>query len=299
MGFETRTDLTPQEREIVALGASVGCGCRSCVSYHVDAGRKAGLSSNQLAEIVLLAHRVAIVAGDRIARQGLSLIQAADGGQATQPVSQRAAALAALGSAIAANSMPDIEEHLAGASREGLSSVQLAHAVSVAQDVQGNAASIHARKTARMVELAATDHSSNGEALGAVLSAGVSSGASDAVTPLDDASASQRNLATDTPSVPDESGEDCGCGKDPASEPDRGPSEDAAVRPSPDESHAVDGRGGIWGSMLAMMGSDSRALLSCCPRPTEHDGAGAPTTSAEAGCGCASDSASRETSHPR
>ncbi len=40
--------LSKEQWELVAVGASVGAGCHPCVSYHVKAGAKAGLSGDRL-----------------------------------------------------------------------------------------------------------------------------------------------------------------------------------------------------------------------------------------------------------
>ena len=35
--------LTPADRELVGIGASIGAGCHPCLEYHLDAGSSAGL----------------------------------------------------------------------------------------------------------------------------------------------------------------------------------------------------------------------------------------------------------------
>ena len=41
----TKQNLSPEQTELVALGASVGASCHPCVSHHLDAGARAGLDS--------------------------------------------------------------------------------------------------------------------------------------------------------------------------------------------------------------------------------------------------------------
>ena len=64
----------------------------------------------------------------------------------------RDATLAALGAAAAANSMPNIERYLSEAAELGVSHDELVEAVSVAHEVQANAARIHARRSDKLLE---------------------------------------------------------------------------------------------------------------------------------------------------
>jgi AhpD family alkylhydroperoxidase len=40
--------LSPEQKELVAVGASVGAGRQPCVSHHLKAGAEAGLDAEQL-----------------------------------------------------------------------------------------------------------------------------------------------------------------------------------------------------------------------------------------------------------
>jgi len=80
-------------------------------------------------------------------RQLTALVSAAGAGGTV-----RDATLAALGAAIAANSMPNIERYLTEAAELGVSHHELAEAVHLAHEVQGNAARIHARLTAKLLD---------------------------------------------------------------------------------------------------------------------------------------------------
>src|SRR6266511_5659990 len=64
--------LSEEQRELVAVGASVGAGCHPCVSYHVKAGAKAGLSGDRLLAAVTSAERVAAEAAERMAAHARS-----------------------------------------------------------------------------------------------------------------------------------------------------------------------------------------------------------------------------------
>jgi 4-carboxymuconolactone decarboxylase len=50
--------LSPAERELVAIGASVASNCIPCVTYHIAKAKKLGLSEAQVTEAVTLADKV-------------------------------------------------------------------------------------------------------------------------------------------------------------------------------------------------------------------------------------------------
>src|SRR5512133_3262648 len=93
--------LSTEQKELVAVGASFGAGCQPCVSHHLKAGAKAGLDGERLLAAVTSAERVtaeAVVAMGDHARGKL-------GPDATAPalLSQLEQALASLGAALGAN----------------------------------------------------------------------------------------------------------------------------------------------------------------------------------------------------
>ncbi|MDO8988035.1 MAG: carboxymuconolactone decarboxylase family protein [Sideroxyarcus sp.] len=69
--------LSPVERELVAIGASVASNCIPCVTYHMAKAKKLGLSDAQIMEAIELADKVRQVP----ARAVLEAVQrgAADG----------------------------------------------------------------------------------------------------------------------------------------------------------------------------------------------------------------------------
>ena len=73
--------LNSTERELVALGAALGCNCVPCIEYHIPEARKAGLSDSQINEAILLADKVRQVPARRV----LSAAQSAPDGKARQP----------------------------------------------------------------------------------------------------------------------------------------------------------------------------------------------------------------------
>lgn len=148
---ESKGGLSSQAREFVAVGASVGAGCHPCVTHHLKAGAGAGLSAQALLAAITAAERVSADAPARMAQHARrQLLARAGNAEANGTV--REATLAALGAAVAANSMPNINRYLTEAAELGVSRDELADAVNAAHEVQQNAARIHARLTGKLLD---------------------------------------------------------------------------------------------------------------------------------------------------
>jgi 4-carboxymuconolactone decarboxylase len=50
--------LTPQKRELAAIGASLASNCIPCIKYHIRRGREAGLTDEEIAEAIEVADTV-------------------------------------------------------------------------------------------------------------------------------------------------------------------------------------------------------------------------------------------------
>jgi AhpD family alkylhydroperoxidase len=141
--------LEPTEKELAAIGASVGAGCRPCIEHHVAAARQAGISEPELAEAVATAFTVRSQATELFARRVRVLL----GGTAPAlevPVGDgsQAAELVALGVDVGANSHALLRRHLAGALAAGLTESQVTAAVRMAELVQRHAAEMTADEAA-------------------------------------------------------------------------------------------------------------------------------------------------------
>jgi AhpD family alkylhydroperoxidase len=148
-----KQELSSEQKELVAVGASVGAGCQPCVSHHLKAGAKAGLDEEQLLAAVTSAERVtaeAVVAMGDHARAKL-------GPSVTVPamLSRLDEALASFGAALGANDVTNIERQLRAAAELGASRPQLQQAIETAQTVQEKAARIHLREAERMLDAVA------------------------------------------------------------------------------------------------------------------------------------------------
>lgn len=60
--------LEPREEELVAVGASIGALCRTCIDQPVPAGRKAGLTQAEVARAVQVAEARQRIAQDLLCR---------------------------------------------------------------------------------------------------------------------------------------------------------------------------------------------------------------------------------------
>ncbi len=143
---ERKGGLSPQAREFVAVGASIGAGCHPCVTHHLKAGAEAGLGAQELEAAITAAERVIADSSARMAQHARRQLPA-PAGSAGADGPAVAVALAALGAAVAANSMPNIERYLTEAAQLDVSGGELTDAVNVAHEVQRNAARIHAQRT--------------------------------------------------------------------------------------------------------------------------------------------------------
>lgn len=163
-------NLSAEQTELVAVGASVGAGCQPCLSHHLQTGANAGLGGEQLLAAVASGERIsaeaAVATGDH-ARATL-------GASVSSPalLSRLDEALASLGAALGANDKTNIERQLRAAADLGASRSQLQQAIDTAHNVQENAARIHLREAERLLDAiapataAAQTDAKNGEGCG-------------------------------------------------------------------------------------------------------------------------------------
>lgn len=142
--------LSLEQKELVAVGASVGAGCHPCVDHHLKAGAKAGLDGERLLAAVTSAERVAaeaaVLMSDHVrAKLDPTVAEAA-------LLSRLEEALTSLGAALGANDATNIERQLRTALDLGATRPQLEQAIETAHTVQENAARIHLREAKRLLD---------------------------------------------------------------------------------------------------------------------------------------------------
>jgi AhpD family alkylhydroperoxidase len=146
--------LSSGQRELVAVGASIGAGCHPCVDHHLKAGAEAGLDGDRLLAAVTSAERVkaeaAVRIGDHVReRLGPSLAAPA----MLSPLEEALVSLGALG----ANDLTGIKRHFRlAAELGGVSRRQLQQAIEGAHTVQENALRIHRREAEHLLEALVT-----------------------------------------------------------------------------------------------------------------------------------------------
>ena len=146
--------LEQRDKELAAIGASIGANCRPCVEHHVPAGREAGLSDEELTEAVDAAHAIRREAVALFSARVDELLGRAGDGVEPGPVAEttRPRELVALGAGIGANSHPLLDLHLAAALDAGLTPTEIEAALKVAQYVQERAAEMTAEKATSVLE---------------------------------------------------------------------------------------------------------------------------------------------------
>ncbi len=68
------SELTPRDRELVALGAAMGSNCVPCVEYHIPESRKAGLADAEIHAAILHADKIRQVPARKTLQAALKLL---------------------------------------------------------------------------------------------------------------------------------------------------------------------------------------------------------------------------------
>src|SRR5512142_2062052 len=135
--------LEPKDKELVAIGASIGALCRPCIEHHIPAARDAGLTEPDLTRAVEVAQAAHHIAVEFLFRRSRELLHATETPAAVprqaEPAS-RPDELVALGASIGANRHPLLEQHVAGALQQGLTAGQVRSAIKMAEIVKQHAA---------------------------------------------------------------------------------------------------------------------------------------------------------------
>jgi AhpD family alkylhydroperoxidase len=148
--------LDQKDKELAAIGASIGALCRPCIEHHIPAGRDAGLTEPELAWAVEVAEATHRTATELLFRRSHELLASgeAPAGVAAQVPRSWLSELVALGASLGANCHPLLEQHVAGTPQQGLTASQVHSAIKMAQIVQQHAAEITAGKAAAALEAA-------------------------------------------------------------------------------------------------------------------------------------------------
>jgi AhpD family alkylhydroperoxidase len=149
--------LDQKDKELVAIGASVGALCRPCIEHHIPAGRDAGLTEPELARAAGVAEATHRIAAELLFGRTRELLRSGEvpaGAAAQVETTSQLDELVALGASIGANCHPLLEQHIAAALQQGLTEGQVRSAIKMAEIVQQHAAEITASKAAAALEAA-------------------------------------------------------------------------------------------------------------------------------------------------
>src|SRR5512133_3417450 len=254
-------NLSVEQNELVAVGASVGAGCHPCVDHHLNAGAKTGLDGEQLLAAVTSAERVtaeaAVSMGDHV--------RAKLGPTVTAPalLSQLEQALASLGAALGANDKNTIERQLRIALDLGASRPQLEQAIETAHTVQENAARIHLREATRLLDSLAEPVAAREDKIASDQGGGC--GAQD----------EPDARPAEAPQAKDESAAGCGCAADDENDTEAGAtatetSEPAGRCAGPMAELFASGSAGETAGMPATMANCRRLFAGVAPAETNE-----------------------------
>ena len=143
--------LEQRDKELAAIGASIGANCRPCIEHHLVAGREAGLSEAELDGAVATAHAARREAVELLSARIDELL--GRGGAPPEPAAvtqtSKARELVALGVSVGANSHPLLHLHIGAALDVGLEVHHVRSALKMAGYVQQHAAEITANEVTR------------------------------------------------------------------------------------------------------------------------------------------------------
>ncbi|MCD6016104.1 MAG: hypothetical protein K0R88_2188 [Solirubrobacterales bacterium] len=146
--------LEQREKELAAIGASIGASCRPCIEHHLPAGREAGISETELGDAVATAQAVRHEAVELFTARVEELL--GHGGPPPEPgalaETSKARELVALGASVGANSHRLLALHIAAALDAGLTGAQVEAAFKMAGYVQQRAAEMTAEKARHALE---------------------------------------------------------------------------------------------------------------------------------------------------
>jgi len=146
--------LEQREKELAAIGASIGANCRPCIEHHMPAGREAGLSEAELADAVAIARVVGHEAVGLFSARVDELL--GRGGSIPEPgavaETSKARELVAMGTSVGANSHPLLDLHIAAALEVGLAPAQVEAALEMAEYVQQRASEMTSEKATHVLE---------------------------------------------------------------------------------------------------------------------------------------------------
>ncbi len=150
-------ELADRDRELLAIGTSIGAGCQPCTQYHVRAAQEAGLPADEVRRAIEGGLAVRIAGGNAVADVGRRLLGDESGvtRNGGPSPSGRADVLAYLGAAAGCNAGGLLGGYLASARGLGVTDDELRAALEVTGAVKSMAATFLDREAERALGKAA------------------------------------------------------------------------------------------------------------------------------------------------
>jgi AhpD family alkylhydroperoxidase len=146
-------ELNHKEQSLIAVGASVAVGCQPCTAYHIKAARTAGACDRSIAlaiETAVSGRKSATTAMDEWAELCQGARPEIEGEFRAQK--RLIAELTSVATAVAVNSVPDLQKHLTTARDIGARPEQIQVAIEIARKIKRVAEEKIAAITDRMGE---------------------------------------------------------------------------------------------------------------------------------------------------
>jgi AhpD family alkylhydroperoxidase len=129
--------LSPKDKELIAIGASIGAGCQSCTAHHVEAAREAHATNEEIQEAInqaLVVRRGATRIMLGLAERLLGNEDAVESheGRELPPVGE----LVSIAASIGLNCTSNLEMHLHAAKKAGATNRQIRATLTLARMVR-------------------------------------------------------------------------------------------------------------------------------------------------------------------
>ena len=133
--------LTNQEKNLIAMGAAMGAGCRTCADKLYETALSLKIPENEMLKAFDLGLDAKAEAVKTMKAKISSLIgdDKVDNTMVTEKFTQKLASLIRIASSVAANSAPDVLSEIQKAERCGIKPDQMQMCISLAKMVRKNA----------------------------------------------------------------------------------------------------------------------------------------------------------------
>jgi AhpD family alkylhydroperoxidase len=136
--------LTPKEKELVSVGASLAAGCKLCANYHFKKVRKAGATDEEIEQAMTDAIAVRDSARRIMEWHGLKLLGRRLRGEKSETPGEgedttRITVLVSIAAAFAVNCTSSLEKHIEAARGLGITDGDIQAVVDLGRFIKGKA----------------------------------------------------------------------------------------------------------------------------------------------------------------